>query len=171
MEALVLFGAPPERFWPYDGRPAAANPRYELEPTSFCYAFASNYQAIKYFRLDPPGVTPAQVLQNIKQYLAAGFPSIFGFPVYSEYDAAQRDPSDGHSKVPFPAAGSQYRGGHAVLLENLVDQAVALLEDLEHDGHDDDGDDTPQDGGAERLQKTHDFVRHQRVRPSCSERG
>ena len=81
MEALVLFGAPPERFWPYDGRPAAANPRYELEPTSFCYAFASNYQAIKYFRLDPPGVTPAQVLQNIKQYLAAGFPSIFGFPV------------------------------------------------------------------------------------------
>ena len=124
MEALVLFGAPPEKFWPYDGRDAAVNPRYELEPTAFCYAFASNYQAIKYFRLDPPGTTPAQVLQNIKQYLAGGFPSMFGFPVYSEYDAAQRDPADGHSKVPFPAAGSQYRGGHANVAAGYDDDMV-----------------------------------------------
>ena len=30
--------------------------------------------------------TPAQTLINIKTFLAAGFPSMFGFPVYPEYD-------------------------------------------------------------------------------------
>src|SRR5215470_8820533 len=30
MEALVLFGAPPERYWPYDGRPASTNPNYDV---------------------------------------------------------------------------------------------------------------------------------------------
>jgi C1A family cysteine protease len=97
MEALVLFGAPPERYWPYDGRPPDTNTQYDLEPSPFCYAYGAHYEALKYFRLDPSSATPAQVLATIKQCLAAGFPSMFGFPVYSEY----------------PAPGSSYRGGHA----------------------------------------------------------
>jgi C1A family cysteine protease len=108
MEALAVFGAPPERYWPYDGRPASANTRYDVEPSPFCYAFGASYQAIKYFRLDPPGATNAQVLQNIKAYLAAGFPSMFGFPVYGEYDA----PLPG-GLIAYPGPGSHYRGGHA----------------------------------------------------------
>ena len=51
--ALVLFGTPPEKFWPY----IIAN--FEKEPTAFCYAYAQSYQAISYFRLDPPGTVPA----------------------------------------------------------------------------------------------------------------
>jgi C1A family cysteine protease len=108
MEALVLFGAPPERYWPYDTRPASTNTRYDVEPPAFCYAFSTNYQALKYFRLDPPGTSPAQLLTNIKTYLAAGFPSMFGFPVYSEYDA----PLPG-GLIAYPSPTSQYRGGHA----------------------------------------------------------
>jgi len=108
MEALTLFGAPPERYWPYDGRPPASNPRYDVEPPAFCYAFGANYQAVKYFRLDPNGVPPAQVLANIKVFLAHGFPCMFGFPVYSEYD----NPLPG-GLVAFPAPHSHYRGGHA----------------------------------------------------------
>jgi C1A family cysteine protease len=108
MEALTLFGAPPERYWPYDGRPPASNPRYDVEPPAFCYAFGANYQAVKYFRLDPNGVAPAQVLANIKAFLAAGFPSMFGFPVYTEYD----NPLPG-GLVAYPAPNSHYRGGHA----------------------------------------------------------
>jgi len=49
MGALVLFGIPPEEYWPY----VVAD--YEKEPTAFCYAYAQNYQTISYYRLDPPG--------------------------------------------------------------------------------------------------------------------
>jgi len=108
MEALVMFGAPPERYWPYDGKTAATNTKLDQEPSAFLYALGAHYSAIKYFRLDPAGATPAQVLDSIKQYVAAGFPSMFGFPVYSEYDT----PLAG-AKVAFPAKGSKYRGGHA----------------------------------------------------------
>jgi C1A family cysteine protease len=101
MEALVVFGAPPERYWPYNVA------TYDNEPPAFCYAFGANYKAIKYFRLDPPGVSGATVLGNIKAYLAAGYPSMFGFPVYAEYD----HPLAG-GLIAYPS-GAGYRGGHA----------------------------------------------------------
>ena len=43
MEALVLFGVPPEEYWPYIDK----KPDFNKEPTLFCYAFAQNYQAIQ----------------------------------------------------------------------------------------------------------------------------
>ena len=102
MEALVLFGAPPEQYWPYDIA------SFDVEPTAFCYAFAANFQAIKYFRLDPSPLTGPEVLDNIKNYLAAGFPSMFGFPVYDEY---MHIPATGQAA--FPAPNSKLYGGHA----------------------------------------------------------
>jgi C1A family cysteine protease len=108
MEALVLFGAPPESYWPYDGREAAQNSSFELEPSAFCYAFGANYKAIKYFRLDPNGAPATTALANIKTYLAAGFPSMFGFPVYSEYDNLLPG-----ALIAYPGPNSNYRGGHA----------------------------------------------------------
>jgi C1A family cysteine protease len=108
MEALVLFGAPPERYWKYDARPPSTNTRYDLEPPAFCYAFGANYQAIKYFRLDGPGTTATQALAHIRTYLAGGFPSMFGFPVYPEYD----NPLPG-ALIAYPAPSSRSRGGHA----------------------------------------------------------
>jgi C1A family cysteine protease len=102
MEALVMFGAPPEQYWPYD------IPNFDIEPSAFLYAMGASYQATKYFRLDPNGLPPDMALQNIKTYLAAGFPSMFGFPVYEEY---MNVPADG--KVAYPKAESHYYGGHA----------------------------------------------------------
>jgi C1A family cysteine protease len=110
MGALVLFGAPPERYWPYDARPAASNARYDAEPTAFCYAYAADFKALKYFRLDPNGATPQESLQNVKRYIAEGFPSMFGFPVYNEFDA----PLPG-GLVPYPSPTSHLRGGHAIV--------------------------------------------------------
>lgn len=101
MEALVVFGAPPERYWPYN------TAQYDTEPPAFCYAFGANYKAVKYFRLDPPGASGATALANIKAYLAAGYPSMFGFPVYTEYD----NPLPG-GLIAYPT-GAGYRGGHA----------------------------------------------------------
>ena len=49
MGALVLFGVPPEQFWPY------AEKDVEKEPPAFCYAFAANYRTMSYFSLDRRG--------------------------------------------------------------------------------------------------------------------
>ena len=77
MGGLVLFGVPPEEYWPYK----IAD--FDKEPSAFCYAFAQNYQAISYYRLDPPGIAKDALLNQIKTNLAGGLPSMFGFTVYS----------------------------------------------------------------------------------------
>ena len=56
MGALVLFGVPPEEYWPY----VIAD--YDKEPSAFCYAFAQNFQSITYYRLDPIGTAKAALL-------------------------------------------------------------------------------------------------------------
>src|SRR5690606_1289834 len=93
MESLVRFGSPPEKYWPYDVT------RYDDEPAAFRYSLADNYEAINYFRLDPTGTSPAQTLEMLKMSLDAGFPAMFGFPVYAEFMTPQAS-----GKVPFPSA-------------------------------------------------------------------
>jgi C1A family cysteine protease len=104
MGALVLFGAPPEQYYPY------VISDFDNEPPAFCYAFGQNFQAITYYRLDPPGKTPEALLTRIKTNLAAGLPSMFGFTVYSSYSQA-----DTTGKIPFPAKGDTVAGGHAIM--------------------------------------------------------
>lgn len=103
--AMAVFGVPPEEFWPYV--PAD----FDREPSAFCYAFAQSYQAINYYRLDPPAMPPtrAALLKQIKTSLAAGLPLMFGFSVYSSYRQA-----DSTGKIPWPVAGEKLLGGHAV---------------------------------------------------------
>jgi len=104
MGAMVLFGVPPEEYWKYD----VAD--YEKEPPAFCYAFAQNYKAISYYRLDPPGVSKSALLTNIKTNLAGGLPSMFGFTVYSSYTQASTN-----GKIPYPTKNEKIVGGHAVV--------------------------------------------------------
>ncbi|HEY5499881.1 MAG TPA: C1 family peptidase, partial [Bacteroidales bacterium] len=111
MGALVLFGVPPEEYWPYN----VAN--FDKEPTAFCYAFAQNYQPMSYYRLDPPGTTPVELLTRIKTNLAAGLPSMFGFTVYSS--VSQADESGG--KIPYPTKGDKIAGGHAIVTAGYDD--------------------------------------------------
>ncbi len=105
MGAMVLFGVPPERYWPYNV------PSFDVEPSAFMYAFGQNYQAITYYRLDPPGTTPAALLNIVKAWLAAGLPSMFGFTVFSSYTQAATN----GGKFPFPTAGERTVGGHAIV--------------------------------------------------------
>lgn len=72
MKALALFGVPPEEYWSYNEIKL-----YE-EPPAFCYALASNYQALEYYRIDVKGITRDVVLQQIKANLAAYRPLMFG---------------------------------------------------------------------------------------------
>jgi C1A family cysteine protease len=104
MGALVLFGVPPEQYYPY------VTSDFDNEPPAFCYAFGQNFQAITYYRLDPPGTTPEALLTRIKTNLAASLPAIFGFTVYSSYTQANTS-----GKIPFPAKGDTIAGGHAIM--------------------------------------------------------
>lgn len=103
MGAMALFGVPPEEYWPY----VIAD--FDVEPPSFCYAFAQNYQAIQYFRLDPPRTSEKLLLRRIKALLAAGLPSMFGFTVFSSIGQARDD-----GTIPYPSRGERIVGGHAV---------------------------------------------------------
>jgi C1A family cysteine protease len=112
MGALVLFGVPPEEYWPYK----IAN--FDKEPTAFCYAFAQNYQPISYYRLDPSGTTPLELLIRIKTNLAAGLPSMFGFTVYSSIDQT----NENGGKIPYPTKGESIEGGHAIVAAGYDDK-------------------------------------------------
>lgn len=103
MEAMVLFGVPPEEYWRY----VVAD--FDKEPSAFCYAFAQSYQTLNYYRLDPPGTTSTALLSQIKTNLTAGLPLMFGFTVYNSISQANAT-----GKIPYPTAGEKIVGGHAV---------------------------------------------------------
>lgn len=105
MGAMVLFGVPPEAYWPYTDDEQA----FDKEPPAFCYAFAQNYKTIKYYRHDPPGIARPQVLERLKTYLSAGHPAMFGFTVYSSIEQAAAT-----GRIPYPSGREKIEGGHAV---------------------------------------------------------
>ena len=111
MAAMVLFGVPPEEYWDY------IIIDFDKEPSSFCYAFAQEYQAIQYFRLDPPSITRNLLLKRIKSLLAAGLPSMFGFTVFDSIDQAGDD-----GKIPFPCPRERILGGHAIVAVGFDDK-------------------------------------------------
>ena len=113
MAALVLFGVPPEEYWPYTDD----KPDFDKEPPAFCYAFAQNYQAIQYYRLDPPGTAREGLLERIKANLVGGLPAMFGFAVYSSYLQAQQT-----GEIPYPTPGESQVGGHAVVAVGFDDK-------------------------------------------------
>jgi C1A family cysteine protease len=107
MKAMVLFGIPPEEYLPYDIT------KFDIEPSAFHYAFADNYKSIVYYKLDPAGTTPTQTLQNVKDKLMMGLPSMFGFTVYSSLNNS--------AFIPFPTAKDTVKGGHAIVAVGFSD--------------------------------------------------
>jgi len=113
MAALVMFGAPPDSFWP------AGPATLVLEPPAFLYALAANYRALKSYRYDPPGVDRVALLHRIKTNLAAGLPAVFGFYLFASIAAAART-----GEVPVPGPSDQGIGGHAVVAVGYDDARV-----------------------------------------------
>ena len=115
MRAMVLFGIPPEDRWPYE------EADFDEEPNPFCYAYAQNYQAIKYCRLDRVGMSPPALLAQIKAVLVAGLPCMFGFTAYKSI----HDPDNvaqGH--IPYPTRNDVMEGGHALVAVGYDDHHV-----------------------------------------------
>lgn len=106
MGAMVLFGVPPEEYWPY----MDDEKDFDKEPSSFCYAFAQSYQTLKYFTHDPPGTKSEELLKKIKAYLIKGHPAMFGFTVYNSIEQADKT-----GRIPFPSSKERIEGGHAIV--------------------------------------------------------
>lgn len=105
MNALALFGVPPEDYWPYTDKA----PDFDKEPTAFCYSFGESFKALKYLRLDPQGTSRPDLLNAIKSNLDAGIPAMFGFTVY---DSIWQGVG---GQIPYPCAGEKVAGGHAIM--------------------------------------------------------
>jgi C1A family cysteine protease len=105
MGAMILFGVPPEDYWPYTDD----EKKFDKEPLAFCYAFAQNYQTIKYYRHDPPETPATTILNRVKTHLSSGHPAMFGFTVYNSIEQADKT-----GKIPFPSSREKIEGGHAV---------------------------------------------------------
>ncbi len=101
MKSMVLFGIPPEEYYPYDIS------KFDDEPSAFCYAFGQNYQSIKYYRLDKATSSTSKLLTRLKNFLAAGYPSMFGFTVYNF--------GNQKGEFAFPGPNDTVKGGHAVM--------------------------------------------------------
>ncbi len=113
MGAMVLFGVPPEEYWPYTDDEKG----FDQEPPPFCYAYAQNFQTIKYFRHDLPAAKGEEVLNKVKTYLSKGHPTMFGFTVYNSIEQAEKT-----GKIPFPSPKEKIEGGHAIVTVGYDDK-------------------------------------------------
>jgi C1A family cysteine protease len=106
MQAMILFGIPPEERWPYEF-PALL----DVDPPAFIYAYAQNYQTLMYYRHDPAGTPADQVLGSAKFSIAGQLPCMFGFSVYSSIPRKGAGTGD----IPYPTPQDRRLGGHAVM--------------------------------------------------------
>lgn len=110
MGALVLFGSPPEEYWPYDIS------KYEEEPPAFLYSFAKEFQSLRYLRLDPTRISKEDLLKRIKSFVNRKMPMMFGFTVYNSISQASSN-----GEIPYPCEIDRRAGGHAVVATGFDD--------------------------------------------------
>jgi C1A family cysteine protease len=100
IKTLAQQGACPETEWPY------IVAKFRQKPSAKCYADGAAHEALQYQRLDNTN------LATLQACLAAGFPFVFGFTVYSSFESAKVAAS---GVVNLPTKHESVLGGHAVL--------------------------------------------------------
>lgn len=107
LKALAKFGVCPERYWPY------VISKFDDDPPAFCWAYAAQARALRYFRLDSYRRSRPELLELIKTMATMGMPPIFGFTVYNF--------GDEEGNFPMPKEGDRVYGGHAVMCVGFDD--------------------------------------------------
>lgn len=77
LNALVLCGVPPERYWPYDGD------TFTRIPDAFLYSFRGKFPETLGVRLDLRNQRGGTTLDLVRLFLAAGFPCLLGVSIPS----------------------------------------------------------------------------------------
>ena len=108
INALTLRGVAPENAWPYTDK----IPDFDLEPPPVVYELYQRYSGMKYFCHDPIGsnIPTTSVVQNIKTYLAADIPSVFGFWGFDSFND-----TDIKGGIPLPCDNDSWAFGHAMV--------------------------------------------------------
>jgi C1A family cysteine protease len=101
----------PETEWPYN--PA----KFTTKPPSSCFKDAVMYKAVQYQRVP-------QVLNQMKGCLASGYPFVFGFSVYTEFEG---DAVAKTGTLNMPGPKEKMLGGHAVLAVGYDDSAQRFI--------------------------------------------
>ena len=99
IKSVAKQGAPHEKIWPYNAK------QFRKKPTKAAYKDARRHPAVLYQRL-------VQEVQQLRGCLAAGFPFVFGFTVYSSFESSEVAKT---GRVPMPTPKEKVLGGHAVL--------------------------------------------------------
>lgn len=108
LKAIVRFGLPPERLWPYTAAGRAA------EPPAFAYSFTRGIEKARYCRLDSPQQSREAALEAIRGFVAAGFCCVLGFPLVQAID----DSGD----IFFPSLADSISGGSSAVVVGYDDE-------------------------------------------------
>lgn len=102
IKGVAWLGVAPEALWPYDER------KYAVRPPASVYAAALQFE-IEYKRVGGPSGTATA--NNVKAAIAAGYPVVFGFNVYRQFES---EACAENGIVAMPPANSEPIGGHCV---------------------------------------------------------
>ena len=111
--ALHKYGVCSEAVWPYFVH------KFAVKPSDVAYSEATNRKIQAYARVDQSSV------DNIRQALASGYPIVFGFTVYSQFESDEVA-STGVLNMP-DTATEQNMGGHAVLAVGYDDLSQRVI--------------------------------------------
>lgn len=119
MDSINKTGVCMEAVWPYDIS------QFTVQPSAEAYTQAKLAKTINYVGLDfSDNPTIADRVEHIKTALKSGFPIIFGFLVYEEFESEQVATT---GMVPMPKPGEQPIGGHAVCAVGFDDNKQCFI--------------------------------------------
>ena len=98
VKSVVRVGACDELIWAYDIS------KFTIRPSLACYRNAKPHKIVDYHRIDGG-------LSDLLQCLAEGYPFVFGFSVFSEFEGPQVAST---GVLNLPAPDETFQGGHAV---------------------------------------------------------
>lgn len=115
LKAIADYGAIPESMMPYsDSTPLNS-------PTQDDFTEGKKYVATKYVLIDQPGMSPADILAEIKNQLAQEHILDFGTPVFKQIDLVGSD-----GRIAMPKKSEQSIGGHSMCIIGYNDDFVNL---------------------------------------------
>jgi C1A family cysteine protease len=124
VKSVSQLGVCPETEWTYVATPADPNTNLwpagakpAQKPTAACYTDALQHKAVTYESV-------SRDLGQFKGCLAAGYPFVLGFTVYSAFESPQVAQT---GVLNLPTSSEQVEGGHAVLAVGYDDAAQRFI--------------------------------------------